>query len=218
MITLLQCIKCARWPTDYPLSILPGIDTDISSYEKQKPQPPKVLQDLSAMNEPTYQRLLKDLHLPSVQIQRFQKAALLLPNLKIDVQNITALSLTVILSRLNPLKEKEARIYAPRFPKPQTEGWFVIVCKEEKDEIVAIKRVGWSSGQGNGKSFGNPNRLSAKAVIKFPDMEDVLEGLGRRLDVLVVSDGYLGMVYKVKGVEVPEVPKVDLAGEGSKGK
>src|SRR6202012_5390347 len=29
MIKLLQCIKSARWPTDNPLSILPGIQADL---------------------------------------------------------------------------------------------------------------------------------------------------------------------------------------------
>ncbi|KAL3420146.1 activating signal cointegrator 1 complex subunit 3, partial [Phlyctema vagabunda] len=217
MITLLQCIKGGRWPTDNPLSILPGIDTEAPE-KSEKSALPEKLQELSAMNEPTYQRFVKDLRLAPSQLQRFQKAALMLPNLKINVQGITALSLTVNLDRLNPLVNKEAHIYAPRFPKPQTEGWFVILCRENKDDIVAIKRLGWSivsgKGQGGGKGNGNGARVNAKAVIKLPDVGET----GRKYDVLVVSDGYVGMVYKIQGVEIPDAPKINPAYDSGKGK
>ncbi|RDW63887.1 putative ATP-dependent DNA helicase MER3 [Coleophoma crateriformis] len=220
MITLLQSIKSARWPTEYPLSLLPGINTEEESYSKI--QPPKSLQDLSAMHEPAYQKLVKDLRLPSSQVQRFQKAALMLPNLKIDVKDITALSLTVTLNRLNPLNDREGRIYSPRFPKPQNEGWFVVLCREDRDEIIAIKRVGWnptnsgdSNGKGKPKGFSNGARVSARAAIKLPEGDEATEQ-DRKVDVLVVSDGYLGMMYKITGIQIPDVPKVDLIADGVK--
>jgi antiviral helicase SLH1 len=39
---------------------------------------------------------------------------------------------------------------------------------------------------------------------------------GRKFDVWVVSDGYVGMVYKVKGIEIPDPPKVVDDGEKEK--
>src|SRR4051794_27632945 len=98
-------------------------------------------------------------------------------------------------------------MYAPRFPKPQSEGWFVVLCKKGADEVVGIKRVGWSAGgngggKGKGKEGGNAgvgvgSRPVARTIMKFPGgggdgdegkMED-----GRVYDVWVVSDGYMGM-------------------------
>ncbi len=45
-------------------------------------------------------------------------------------------------------------------------------------------------------------------MIKLPEEGSGLISEGRKLDVWVVSDGYLGMVYKVHGVEIPGAPKV----------
>jgi len=43
---------------------------------------------------------------------------------------------------------------------------------------------------------------TARAVLKIP-------GEGRKLDVLVVSDGYVGMEWRVMGVQLPLPPVVD---------
>ncbi|KAH6671894.1 Sec63 Brl domain-containing protein [Halenospora varia] len=203
MITLLQCIKCARWPTDYPLSIFPGVNLTPPNDKNL----PSNLQEFSEASEPVYQRTLSAFKIPQRQLPQFQKAAVMIPIVKIGVQDVTALSLTVTLDRKNPLSDKDGKMYAPRFPKSQTEGWFVILCKENKDEVIAIKRVGWSSG-------GKP---SARAQIKLPNDESVVEG--RKLDVWVVSDGYLGMVYKLKDVVIPDRPMVmEVMDDGKKGK
>jgi antiviral helicase SLH1 len=220
MITLLQCIKCGRWPTDYPLSILPGVPVRQPTGEEL----PANLQDFSFLSEVAYQKAMKALDLPPRSVPGFQKAAQAIPCLKIDVQNLTALSMTVVLSRQNPLAQG-GKMYAPRFPKSQTEGWFVILCKEDRDEIVAIKRVGWNAPSGgaengNGKS-GAGGRQTAKSVIKLPEEESGLISDGRKIDVWVISDGYLGMKYTIKGVEIPDAPKVVDDGKkekpGSKG-
>jgi antiviral helicase SLH1 len=217
MITLLQCIKSARWPADHPLSILPGVPIDLPS-NKDLPGRP---QDLSAQSEKDYKRTVSTLRIPSSQLPQFHKAANMIPNLKIDLQNINALSLTVVLNRQNSLTDKDGKMYAPRFPKPQTEGWFVILCNANKDEIIAIKRVGWSAG-GKDKKNSNTNmigkRPNARAVIKLPEEETGGFLDGRKVDVLVVSDGYLGMMYKIEGVEIPDVPKVVDDGKKEKGK
>jgi antiviral helicase SLH1 len=137
----------------------------------------------------------------------------MIPNVKVGVENVSALSLTVRLNRLNAFSDRDGKIYAPRFPKSQTEGWFVILCKEATDEIIAIKRVGWSSGNKAAR-----NKLeSARTVIKFPEEESGGFKDGRKLDVWVASDGYMGMVYQVQSVEVPDVPKVTDDGKKEKG-
>jgi antiviral helicase SLH1 len=205
MITLLQCIKSACWPTDFPLGILPGVPTTRPTNKDL----PLTLQEFSAQPEAAYQRTISALNLPPAIMSRFKKAADAIPNLKIDVRDITALSLTVLLNRQNQLVDKDGKMYAPRFPKLQTEGWFVVLCMEDKDEIVAIKRVGWNTGDNQKGQNGNQaRRVSARAVIKLPMEEDGTLKDGRKFDVWVVSDGYLGVLYKIKAVEVPNAPRV----------
>lgn len=214
MITLLQCIKSGRWSTDYPLSILPGVDT-VPPPTKKVPQ---TLQEFSGQSEADYRYTVSALNITAPLLARFEKVANMIPNLKVDVKDITALSLTVVLNRLNKFTDREGKMYAPRFPKSQTEGWFAILCKEDRDEIVAIKRVGWGSGGNGGDSVNLLNgRQSARSVIKLPDEEGVV-GEGRKLDVWVVSDGYLGMAYKIKGVEIPDPPRSADDGKKERGK
>jgi antiviral helicase SLH1 len=218
MITLLQCIKCARWPTEYPLSILPGVS--ISAPPPDSKTLPQTLQQFSAASEQEYRSTLSALNLSPSTLPRFEKAANMLPNLNIEIRDLSAVSITVVLNRRNALTDREGKMYAPRFPKGQNEGWFVVLCDSARDEIVAIKRVGWSSSSsgrngGNGKGKGSiPARPSARAVIKFAENEDGTYSDGRKVDVWVVSDGYLGTVYKVEGVKVPDAPKV--VGDGGK--
>ena len=205
MITLLQCIKSACWPSDYPLGILPGV----SMVRPSNKDLPSALQEFSAQSEAAYQRTISALILPPATLSRFKKAAESIPNLKIEVRDVTALSLTVLLNRQNQLPDRDGKMYAPRFPKSQTEGWFVVLCVEDKDEIVAIKRVGWNVGDGQkGQNRNQGGRVSARALIKLPTEEDGTLKDGRKVDVWVVSDGYLGMVYKIKGVEIPDAPKI----------
>lgn len=211
MIKLLQCIKSARWPDDPPLSILPG--TSALDSLLKKGNAPVTLQKLSAFPRPRQEQLARDLGVSASQQSRFLTAAAIIPNISVRADDVTALSLTVSLKRLNPVTERDARIYAPRYPKPQTEGWFVIVCDVARDEILAIKRAGWSSSnsssrQGQSSSSVNKGaRPTAKTVIKLPEPNKHADG--RKVDILVLSDAYVGMRYEVLGVEIPALPKVD---------
>lgn len=219
MIKLLQCIKSARWPQDAPLSILPGTNPDNLKGDKT------TLQKLSALPKPQIEDLARKLNVPSSQQSRFAKAAAILPNVNVRVEDVKAQSLVVSMKRLNPVTEREARIYAPRYPKPQNEGWFAIVCDVARDEIIGVKRVSWSQkGQasnksGNGKQNAGVqvgSRPTAKTVLKLP--EPSAGGGARKVDVLVLSDAYVGMEYRVMGVEIPALPTVDDDVDKSKGK
>lgn len=197
MAKLLQCIKSARWPTDPPLSILPGVDPE-------QTEDTTSLQQLSSMGKDQWAKKASGLSVPASQVTRFTRAASLLPDVKVAVGHVTALSIVVSLSRLNAVVEREARIYAPEFPKPQTEGWFVIVGNLATDQVFAVKRVSWSAGGGRGVGVGS--KPSARAVIKLPEPQGAV---ARKVDVMVVSDGYVGLEYRVLGVEIPAPPTVD---------
>lgn len=198
MIKLLQCIKSARWPEDPPLAIFPGIR--VESIKDATP-----LQKLSTRNKSQIEQLAKKLDVPTSQQGRFTRALSAIPNISVATDNVTALSLTVSLKRLNAIVERDGRIFAPKYPKPQTEGWFVVVCDKARDEIIAVKRVGWSQGPGQSVKVGS--RPTAKTLIKLPEPNQ--NGNGRKVDVLVLSDGYIGMRYEILGVDIPALPKVD---------
>ncbi|KAI1852439.1 hypothetical protein JX266_002617 [Neoarthrinium moseri] len=198
MMKLLQCVKSARWPEDAPLSILPGL-------VPEKVKDSTLLQKLSTMTRPQVEQLAKKLHVPQSQQNKFGRAASIIPNVSVKTEDVTALSLTVSLKRLNAIVEREGRIYAPKYPKPQSEGWFVVVCDVARDEIIAVKRVGWS--QGPGKSVGVGTKPTAKAKLKLPEPDR--SGKARKVDVLVVSDAYVGLEYRVMGVDIPALPMVD---------
>ncbi|KAI1265819.1 Sec63 Brl domain-containing protein [Xylariaceae sp. FL1019] len=195
MITLLECIKSARWPEDSPLSIFPGVP-------RESLKDTTALQKLSTLTQQQKEGLAKKLGVPPTQQGKFVKALSRIPNVVVGTENIKYEELTVSLKRLNPVTEREGRIYAPRYPKPQSEGWFVVVCDKAKDDIIAVKRVGWGAGPTKGVQVGS--RPTAKTVVKLPEVEG-----GRKVDVLVCSDAYVGVRYEVLGVEIPGRPKVD---------
>ncbi|KAG7149794.1 putative helicase mug81 like protein [Verticillium longisporum] len=207
MMALLQSVKSARWPTDPAASILPGVDTESSVIKEADRKLP--LAAITALPQAKLSQLASRLGVSNSQQPRFLKAAAALPNVKVSIPNITAQGATIELRRLNAITEREARIYAPRFPKPQTEGWFVVVGDVAKDEVLAVKRVGWAPPRGKNARPGAAgvemgSRPTAKSIIKLPESVQ-----GRKVDVLVVSDAYIGLEYRVLGVDVPAPPVVD---------
>jgi antiviral helicase SLH1 len=223
MMTLLQSIKSARWPSDYPLSILPGVETDLSHLDtkaRKSKALPNTLTEMSSLPAAQLNSLPAALLIPNSQRFQFIKAASALPNLQVSVNNITALSLTVIIARKNAITTRDGRMYAPMYPKPQSEGWFVILADSSRDEVIAVKRVGWAAKDvERGKSGVDiGSKPVARSVIKLPPPEILNDGLGgngshqkeRKLDIYIMSDGYLGMSYHIKDVEIPTPPLVPI--------
>ncbi|KAI1004723.1 putative helicase [Podosphaera aphanis] len=192
LITLLQCIKCARWPTEQPLSILPGVEVS----QDTNLQLPSTLCEFSSASQHVFQSIKTALNLSADMATHFTRASNMIPNLKVTIPEITALNLTIVMNRLNRFEKRESKMFAPFFPKSQTEGYFILLCKKNRDEIVALKRVGWSSIDG---------RPSIKAIIKVQE-----EMRGSTVDVWVVSDGYLGMRWIFRAVEIPDIPRLSI--------
>ncbi|KAH3916623.1 hypothetical protein HBI56_048130 [Parastagonospora nodorum] len=221
MINLLQAIKSARWPTDGPLSIFPGVEIDQEKKRLEHPKAsPKTLIEATTSSPAHLERAGKLAGVTPSAVKRFIEPISRLPILKLDLGAVNAISLSLNLTRQNParMQQNGIRIFAPRYPKPQTEGFFVILSYSSTDEIIALKRVGWSdpnrSGGARGRGGRNANngaassRLQATTKITFPP-----EAQGKKVDVTVHSDSYPDMKWSIEGIEVPEAPRVEDGGK-----
>jgi antiviral helicase SLH1 len=146
-----------------------------------------------------------------------------LPVIKLGLGAVNALSLTLDMTRMNAAKMQQngIRIFAPRYPKPQTEGFFVILSYSSTDEIIALKRVGWNDtsrgggarggrgGVGKGKESAGPAKLQSSTKMSLPE-----EAQGKKVDIHVLSDSYPGMKWGIEGINVPEAPRVDVYNKG----
>ncbi|KAK5127281.1 hypothetical protein LTR08_004459 [Meristemomyces frigidus] len=202
MMTLLQCVKSARWPEDGPMAIFPGVEVEAEKKRMaNNKNKPRTLVEATTSSKDEVANALKELNLPSVSHAKVFKALSQLPQLRVNVTEVNALGLTVNLARLNVVQDKDYRIYAPKYPKPQTEGYFVIVSDAAKGDIVGLKRVSWPSPEK--MRGGNASRPSTRSVIRLPE-----SNMERKMKVMVISDSYIGMEWHVDDVEVPAPPKV----------
>ena len=226
LMSLLQCIKSARWPEDLSFSILPGIELG------EKPRAlPDSLAALSSQPAASISSLARKLQLPSSTAAQFTKAASFLPNLSVSISNVTPTGITISLVRRNAPSKPDYQIYAPRFPKPQTEGFFLLVCTAtpsgQDGELLALKRISWPSPNKNGGGSGNrsitnasssrnppggePSKkphskgagpLTVRSSVKFPEVVLAQQPGELRVNVKVISDSYPGMEWHLGNVNV----------------
>lgn len=93
-------------------------------------------------------------------------------------------NIDIQLHRLGKVKTHDGRIYAPNFPKPQYESWWLVLGDPETDELLALKRLSMRNG---------PNETltnKASSSIGF----DTPERLGKhRYTLYLMCDGYIGL-------------------------
>ncbi|KAJ5056834.1 activating signal cointegrator 1 complex subunit 3 [Bipolaris maydis] len=223
VISILQAIKSARWPNDGPLSIFPGVDVEKEKARLEHPKAkPKTLIEVTSTAAVDLERAGKFAGVSHGGLKRFTEPVSRLPVLKLDLGNVNAITLEFKATRQNSARMQQGgvRIYAPRYPKPQTEGFFAIISYSSTDEIVALKRVNWpdpgkNGGNNRGEAGKQPMGGAARSLLQVsikvslpPDAQ------GKRLDISVHSDSYPGMRWGIEGVEIPEAPLVDAYGKG----
>lgn len=197
MITLLQCIKSARWPLDGPLSIFPGVNTDKErARAKDGGTKPSSLAQIHEVARPVLLNVLRGLDVGNVS--QVEKAIAALPDLSVNVMDVNALGLTVSVARLNPATQPDYRIYAPKFPKSQSEGFFLVVADPAEDEILVLKRISWPAVE---KVRVGGNKPTSRSVLKLKP-----GNAERKVDVFVASDAYVKMLWKTEGIEIPAAP------------
>ncbi|KAF2487544.1 Sec63 Brl domain-containing protein [Neohortaea acidophila] len=203
MMTLLRCVKSARWPDDGALSILPGVDIEKEKRRMESGKKPQSLIEATTSPRQELDAALRQSGSSSNDAQaRSHKALAQLPILQVSVTNVNALGFSINLTRVNPPQSREQRIFAPRYPKPQTEGFFALVADAANGDVLALKRINWPSPDKRGPAAGRAS-LSTKAMVKLPPSR-----AERKVSVVVVSDSYIGMEWKVDEVEVPAPPQV----------
>lgn len=66
MMTLMQCIKQARWPEDGPLAALPGVEVELEKKRISGENPsPRNLAELSTMLKPDLEPLMRSVEVPN---------------------------------------------------------------------------------------------------------------------------------------------------------
>jgi replicative superfamily II helicase len=192
LISLLQSIKQARWPTDNELLTLPHLENELLSKIPNETR----LATFRNKNPAELQQLFSNA-LPKHKVQDIIKVVQRLPFVQVDVEVLDA---KLKLGRwfVEQGKEYSFRfkvkrhkllsdytIHAPKFPKPQTEGWFLILGEYRHDELACMKRV----------SVSEDSKSYIQTTIKFtiPKMEG-----DRDMDVFLKSDGYFGLDVQSK--------------------
>lgn len=210
---LLQCIKSARWPYDGPMSHIPGVEVEKERERLTKTNmEPRKTRELPTLTKEALSTLFAYLDIPRNIQPDAEKVVHTLPNVTVNLSDINALSLTVSLARLNRSTSPDYRIHAPKFPKPQSEGFFIVIAEVANDEVLALKRVNWpstdgSGGKGNRKPHARSDKPSTRATVHL--IPKITE---RMLKVYTVSDAYVGMTWE-SDVEVPGVPSVEDDGK-----
>ncbi|KAH0615094.1 uncharacterized protein H6S33_000730 [Morchella sextelata] len=193
MMTLMQCIKQARWPEDGPLAMLPGVDVELEKRRisrENKNSSPRNLVELSTMSNKDLDSLMTLVKVPDNSRSAFARTVTALPQLEVKVTRATAEIVEASITRKNPSTNRDFRIQAPKFPKPQTEGYFILLCDVQKDEIYALKRVGFSTKGGAGGGGGADNRRpTQRFTLNLPPPG--LEGVD--VSLIAISDGYIGL-------------------------
>ena len=197
MVRLLQGVKTARWMEDYALSVLPGV-SEIWDYGLKS----KVTEDLVTLGQLAHRHggrvvdgLMNLLGVQGGNRGQFVRAAGMLPDIELGADGGQSGMVSVRLTRKNRLNDREGRIYAPRFPKPQNEGYFVLITLSGGSEILALKRANWPNLQ---QQRGGKGVLTSTVRMQLEDADKE-----RKVDVLLLSDSYPGMEWKVQGVVVP---------------
>ncbi|KAK9480126.1 Sec63 Brl domain-containing protein [Lipomyces japonicus] len=181
-IVLTQCIKQAIWFDDNPLTALPGLIPvprnnvkAISSFEKAVKLP-----------RVEKKRLATKLGVPDGTVEEFVKVldGITANTLAVEYDTDSG-EMSIKLTRKKAPLKSDYRVYCPKFPKPQYEGWILLLVNPKNDEIFALKRfrprqeIPWN--QPLAASISIPRHAKGKEV--WP---------------LCISDTYLDLVMSGK--------------------
>ncbi|KAJ1551653.1 activating signal cointegrator 1 complex subunit [Nowakowskiella sp. JEL0078] len=95
-------------------------------------------------------------------------------------------------------------IYAPRFPKPQTESWWIVLGEREVDDLLALKRIAPASVKG---AVAQENQMNVKddGRVLRTDLKFILPSEPRDYELYLSAfcDGYLGLDHEISFIISP---------------
>ncbi|KAI9341779.1 Sec63 Brl domain-containing protein [Zopfochytrium polystomum] len=216
VMTMMGSLKQARWPGDPSVLTLPFLDYDHLPHLQVGSENLTSLRQLRGFDESEVTSILAKARNPPLSRHQMQEAASVAAGLpwadveakvvggserhgRIELQTGKEYEVQVRIRRLRPARSKDWRVHSPKFPKPQHEGWFVVLGVPASDDVLALRRVSPSSGRiGGGAAAGTGGGGSAynlSTTLKF--MTPDASGDGDYV-VYVVSDGYVDVVESVQ--------------------
>ncbi|KAI8894352.1 Sec63 Brl domain-containing protein [Globomyces pollinis-pini] len=197
VIQMMQCLKQAVWPTDSSLLSLPHInslDLEKLVYDSEQVKDISIFKKLS--KDETFKLLSGIDRLTKRQITDISNVVDRIPFVTISYSIKNAqkkegrwyvdageqYTIQVKVTRLkNGANSTNIRVHSPRFPKNQTEGWFLILGEDNKNELYGLKRV-------VPNVIGNKVNISSNIDFTAPKY------LGQYdYDLFAISDGYVGV-------------------------
>ncbi|KAI8370380.1 Sec63 Brl domain-containing protein [Radiomyces spectabilis] len=211
IMNTLQCIKQARWLDESTLLTLPKIQPKMIDHIRHKGKPISCLAELTAFSDNQIKSIFEKVRgLSADDVNEIRRVMTRLPVIDIIAQvdskktyliPETDYKLQVQLKRQvrgDPKRPHDGRIYAPFFPKPQYESWWLILGDPATDELLALKRVSMRNGPNETLS----NKATTHITFETP------AHLGKHNYTLyLISDGYLGLDQQV---DIEFETRVDL--------
>lgn len=166
LIQLMQCVKQRCWYDDNPVHTLPGL------VPFKKTSDELSLNDLGKMNVGKLHKLAESLGLDDPK--KFVRIANSLPTGTVTLNQEDNEKLIMELVHDNAPFDSEFKMYCPHYPKAQRESWFVIICDEDNEELLLIKRA-------SPRLYGKKGKV--RCVLDIPE-----EIQGRDVNVKCVND------------------------------
>ncbi|KAG0171135.1 hypothetical protein DFQ28_003899 [Apophysomyces sp. BC1034] len=199
IMNMLQCIKQARWLDESSLLTLPNIEPRMLPQIRNKGKKIGCLAELTAFSDSQIRTIFQNIKSLNVgQLNEICRVISRLPVMDVKTQieskkpyliPETEYKIQVQINRRGGKKTHDGRIYAPKFPKPQYESWWLILGDPEADELLALKRISMRNG---------PNETLGDRVTTNVSFETPARLGKHTYQLYLISDGYLGLDQQIE--------------------
>ncbi|KAK9464687.1 Sec63 Brl domain-containing protein [Lipomyces arxii] len=173
-IEIMQSIKQSIWFDDNPFTALPGLKVTPMNHSSMEIGS---LNNLGSMNRNDMYKLAAYLQVRERDRNEFVRILSGIPILEFESVGERNTTVRAVMRRKHAPLTADYKCYCPKFPKPQFEGWFMIVGDKLRDELIALKRFRPRAGM----PWRAPMNVSMNTVVTGP----------RNAEIVCISDTYL---------------------------